>query len=357
MGIKVSSLPSLQTPIANTVLFGVDFVANPDRSVQITVANLQSVIVSSSFSKANSAANTANAAFLKANTFANTTNSAFTAANNASNTASFAFNAANTAASNTITLTSKSAVIFDAANTAYARGSIAYNAANNAANTANFANTKAQAAFDSGNNNIISINTTDTKAQAAFDAANNAVDIAQQSNTNATIAYNTAVAASSLATVANTNSIIALDRANTALLSVSNTEIVVNNIANVSSYIKSLTVTTTSNANAALILAVSEKELLTITGVVSAMSNAVDGYKGKSWEVKTAVITDANNSPRILGTPTIDTIGGDAETSTWKINSITANTETQLLLFDVVGENSTVIDWQASLFCSKVISS
>lgn len=91
-----------------------------------------------------------------------------------------------------------------------------------------------------------------------------------------------------------------------------------------------------------------------ITGVVTAMSDATDGYKVKAWEIKCVITRDNSNNTRIVGTPIITELGADTEAASWAITSITADNTNESLAITVTGEAATNIRFQASLFYSQV---
>lgn len=91
-----------------------------------------------------------------------------------------------------------------------------------------------------------------------------------------------------------------------------------------------------------------------ITGLVTAMSDATDGYKVKAWEIKCVITRDNSNNTRIVGTPVIVELGADTEAATWAITSITADNTNESLAITVTGEAATNIRWQASLFYGQV---
>ena len=91
-----------------------------------------------------------------------------------------------------------------------------------------------------------------------------------------------------------------------------------------------------------------------ITGLVTAMSDATDGYKVKAWEIKCVITRDNSNSTRIIGTPTITALGNDADAAGWAVVSITADDTNEALAINVTGEAATNIRWQASLFYGQV---
>jgi hypothetical protein len=91
-----------------------------------------------------------------------------------------------------------------------------------------------------------------------------------------------------------------------------------------------------------------------ITGIVTAMSDATDGYKVKAWEIKCVIPRDNSNNTRIVGTQIITELGADTEAAGWAITSITADNTNESLAITVTGEASTNIRWQASLFYGQV---
>lgn len=91
-----------------------------------------------------------------------------------------------------------------------------------------------------------------------------------------------------------------------------------------------------------------------IEGLVTAMSDATDGYKVKAWEIKCVITRDNSNNTRIVGTPIITELGADAEAATWAITSITADNTNESLAITVTGEAATNIRWQGSLFYGQV---
>ena len=91
-----------------------------------------------------------------------------------------------------------------------------------------------------------------------------------------------------------------------------------------------------------------------ITGLVTAMSDATDGYKVKAWEIKAIITRDNSNNTRIVDTPIIVELGADTEADGWAITSITADNTNESLSINVTGEAATNIRWQASLFYGQV---
>lgn len=116
------------------------------------------------------------------------------------------------------------------------------------------------------------------------------------------------------------------------------------------------TVITPTGANAAATdrMVIPAMRACAITGLVTAMSDATDGYKVKAWEIKCVITRDNSNNTRIVGTPIITELGADTEAAGWAITSITADNTNESLSINVTGEAATNIRWQASLFYGQV---
>jgi hypothetical protein len=96
------------------------------------------------------------------------------------------------------------------------------------------------------------------------------------------------------------------------------------------------------------------KRACTVTGLITAYSDATDGYKVASWEIKCVIERNASNVTRIVGTPTITQLAADTDAAGWAVTSVTADDTNEALAITVTGEAATNIRWQGTLLYGQV---
>jgi hypothetical protein len=106
--------------------------------------------------------------------------------------------------------------------------------------------------------------------------------------------------------------------------------------------------------NGANRIVIPAKRACTITGLITAYSDATDGYKVASWEIKCVIERNASNVTRIIGTPVINPLGADTDAAGWAVTNVTADDTNEALAITVTGEAATNIRWQGSLFYGQV---
>lgn len=226
MGIRTSSLPNLSNPSGNTLIIGINVVAEtPNNSVKITAANLKSFIIAESFTKANQSFTKANSAYDAANSSGNYGNTAFVYANSAYARANASYNFANTVSNTLSNAEIKLSSSYNFSNILYGVVNTVFSVANSAVSASANSYIQANSAFNKANSAYNYAVNVESSLQQIYNTANTASIAAQYANTNSTVAYDSAETALGEAQTANTNSYTALSVANSALFIAANTDI------------------------------------------------------------------------------------------------------------------------------------